>query len=612
MLFTKKVLTKKYMRDKYSNYDRELVYANKTNFTKFLNEIEQEFYNHDFFRDDRYLCVGRHKIIINEMEELYYTKEQCDKYHYSICPTKWCLDSLLELIFNKNRLFLTDELSNYSELYPNKSLEERKKIYESYNNKEIISLNERDYIMHGINMIKDSLEKCNDNLEWEKDIKYLDIKKFKNLKFNDSLIGFVIGDAVGVPAEFRSRKDLIDNPIKDMTEYGTYNQPLGTWSDDTSMTLATIDSMIKNGNVNYNDIMKNFVAWKNNSEFTANGKCFDIGNTCSNAISKFNGNNAIECGLNDYNSNGNGSLMRMLPIAFYCYYKNKNDDEIFDIVKNISSLTHAHEISILGCYIYVKYIISILNGNEKFKSYEELKKINYHYFSNDSLNVYKRIIKDDIYKYSIEEIKSSGYVVDTLEAVLWVVLNTDNFENSILTAVNLGEDTDTIAAITGSITGLIYGIDDIPQKWINNLKENQYIIQLANNFELVIKDNKFFIDVSLINDLILAINENRACTNAEIVEHDNNLEIHSSIISKELEDFYQYLYSNSFVDYNCRKNYQKINNKNIDEMDINELLTILTYAHRSEKYSDGSMYEFIENGKIIKCLNRLLELSNKN
>lgn len=165
MLFKKKLLSKKYMRDKYLNYDRKWVYANKNNFVEFLNEIENEFYNHDFLKDDRYVYAGRHKFLIKEMEQLYLTKEQCDKYHFDTCPTKWCLDSLLELIFNKNNL-RPDEIVNYSKIYLNKTLKEKRTIYDSYVDKEIISLNERDYIMHALNMIKDSLDKCDDNLEW--------------------------------------------------------------------------------------------------------------------------------------------------------------------------------------------------------------------------------------------------------------------------------------------------------------------------------------------------------------------------------------------------------------------------------------------------------------
>lgn len=311
------------------------------------------------------------------------------------------------------------------------------------------------------------------------------------MKFTKSMISFAIGDAIGVPVEFNSRETLKNIPICDMEEYGAHYQPLDTWSDDTSMTLATTLSIIEKNNIDYNDIMNNFVKWYEKAKFTATDKCFDIGITCSSALYNFNGNNAPECGLSDVRSNGNGSLMRMLPIAFYCYYKKLTNEQIYVLVKNILSLTHSHEISILGCYIYTKYIMFLLDGNDKFESYKMLKQVDYNMFSVETINIYNRILKKDIYKLRNKEIKSSGYVVDSLEAVLWVILNTNDFSSSILTAVNLGEDTDTIGAITGSISGLIYNFEDIPSKWIENLKKKDYLIELSNRFEKIISMEEF-------------------------------------------------------------------------------------------------------------------------
>lgn len=310
------------------------------------------------------------------------------------------------------------------------------------------------------------------------------------MRFKDSLLGFAIGDAVGVPVEFQGRETLKNNPILDMEEYGTHYQPIGTWSDDTSMTIATIDSIITKNNVDYNDIMNNFNLWVKEAKYTATDKCFDVGNTCRCAIYSFNGNNALECGRNEIVANGNGALMRILPIVYYCYYYKMSDLEIYDHIKKISSLTHAHEISVLGCYIYTMYVINLLNNYDKVESYRRLSEIDYSMFSDESLQVYNRILGKRIYKYRLREIKSSGYVVDTLEAVLWSIINTKNYKDSILTAVNMGDDTDTVAAITGSIAGIIYGIDNIPSKWKENLKKKDYLIELADNYEKFLKMNK--------------------------------------------------------------------------------------------------------------------------
>lgn len=310
------------------------------------------------------------------------------------------------------------------------------------------------------------------------------------MNFVSSLIGFAIGDAIGVPVEFLSRETLKNNPITDMEEYGTHNQPKGTWSDDTSMTIATISSILKNKNIDYNDIMNNFKEWMKNGKFTATDKCFDIGITCSSAIYKFDGSNALQCGEDSYYSNGNGSLMRILPLAFICYYNKYDDLKILESVRNLSSLTHSHEISVIGCYLYVKYLAFILNGNDKLESYKLLKELDLSFFGDDNLKCYDRILKKKIDTLKIKEIKSSGFVVDTLEAVLWCVLNTKNYKDSILLSVNLGDDTDTITAITGSISGILYGIDNMPIEWINSLKKKDELIELANAFEKILKEGE--------------------------------------------------------------------------------------------------------------------------
>ncbi len=164
----KNYLSKKYMGDKFYNYDRDYVYANKKNFVEFLNLIEEEFYSHTFNKDDRYVFLGRHKFLIKEMQELYFTKEQCEKLQFNICPAIWCLDSLIEMVVKPNFLSISDyeDLKDCNSIYLNRDVRKCQEIYNSYISEGIISLNERDYIMHAINMIKDSLDKYDDNMKW--------------------------------------------------------------------------------------------------------------------------------------------------------------------------------------------------------------------------------------------------------------------------------------------------------------------------------------------------------------------------------------------------------------------------------------------------------------
>ncbi len=311
------------------------------------------------------------------------------------------------------------------------------------------------------------------------------------MKIKSAIYGFVIGDAMGVPIEFEDREKLMKSPVTNMLGYGSYDVPKGVWSDDTSMTLATMDSIIVNKNkLNYNDIADKFCEWINNAKYTATNEVFDIGTTTKYSLMRYWNNkiDATKCGGNAISENGNGSLMRMLPIAFYCFYNKTEDNDIINIVRNTSSITHAHEISIIGCYMYVKYIIFILSNNNKTESYKLLQKIDYSIFNKDNINLYERIIKYDISKYSLDTIKSTGFVVDTLESALWVILNTESFNEAIIGSVNLGGDTDTIAAITGSIAGILYGYDSINEKWIKDIKNKEllskYIYEFTNTLNL--------------------------------------------------------------------------------------------------------------------------------
>lgn len=306
------------------------------------------------------------------------------------------------------------------------------------------------------------------------------------MKSKNGIIGLAIGDALGVPAEFKSREELKIKPITDMIGDGTYNVPAGTWSDDTSMTLATLDSIINTKKIDTNNMADNFLRWFRNAEYTATDEVFDIGRTTLQAIAKYElkTGDACKCGEKGELSNGNGSLMRILPVAYYIYRKKISDNrEIYNIVKDVSAITHAHEISILGCYIYVCFSLELLNGRDKETAYKNIKELDYSMFSENTIYKYNRILENNIQKLDKVEISSSGYIVNTLEATLWLFLNSNDYNSTILKAVNLGDDTDTVAACTGGLLGIYYGIESINDKWKNNLQKYYYIIKLCEKFD---------------------------------------------------------------------------------------------------------------------------------
>lgn len=306
-------------------------------------------------------------------------------------------------------------------------------------------------------------------------------------KIKAILVGHAIGDALGVPVEFQSREVLKVIPVTDMIGYGRHYVPAGTWSDDTSMTLCALDVLSK-GKENYDKIIENFWSWCHEDNFTATGQTFDVGICCSTAIKNYfeKSKGPFKCGCRDKSQNDNGSLMRIIPFALYAFFKEKHIDEKIDIVHKGSALTHAHEISLIGCGIY-SFILWELLKNPCVKSiYSGLAKAR-NFYRKDiesyfNIEEYKRLFKENFRYIPEENISSSDYVVDTLEAAIWCLLNTESYEECVLKAVNLGNDTDTVAAVAGGLAGALYGYQSIPKKWIRKLQKTTMIEQMCVEF----------------------------------------------------------------------------------------------------------------------------------
>jgi len=220
---------------------------------------------------------------------------------------------------------------------------------------------------------------------------------------------------------------------------------------------------------------------------TPHGKCFDIGGTTISAINAFK--KGIKCGQSGEYDNGNGSLMRIAPVVFI----NINDDSFNSRVKKVerySSLTHAHPRSILGCIIYIEYLLQLYFGKTKDEALnitiELCNKNLLDTIYKKELSCYGRILNGEIGELKRNSIRSGGYVVDTLEAALWCFLKNDNYSNTILDAVNLGNDTDTTRIVAGSIAGMYYGLNEIPDEWINGLARIDDIKEMCRKFANII------------------------------------------------------------------------------------------------------------------------------
>lgn len=300
-------------------------------------------------------------------------------------------------------------------------------------------------------------------------------------QIKSALFGIAVGDALGVPVEFYNRQTIINHPVTDMIGYGTYNLPAGTWSDDSSLTFCLAEALTKGFDLY--EISKNFVKWTDKNYWTPHGHVFDIGIATRQAISRLAQGEIPElAGGFDETDNGNGSLMRILPLLFYLLDKPIN--ERYEITKKVSSITHGHIRSVIACFYYLEFAKQIFDGKNKFEIYRNLQTEIANHLTSLSINQteiakFDRLLRCDIAKLDEHEIQSSGYVLHTLEASIWCLLTTDNYKEAVLKAVNLGGDTDTTGAVTGGLAGLLYGFDNIPKKWLQQIARYDDINNLA-------------------------------------------------------------------------------------------------------------------------------------
>lgn len=292
------------------------------------------------------------------------------------------------------------------------------------------------------------------------------------------MIGHAVGDAMGVPFEFKTRDTF---NAKEMTEGGIHNQPIGTWSDDTALTLCLLSVM-------YADYsQKNFYeavcSWYYDGKYSADDKIpFSVGDSTARGIVKIKENLPNPDASLETN-NGNGALMRILPLIFWT--EDCDAEGTYTYLKEIVHFSHAHKRSDIACMFYLFMGKALVSGETIDSSYNLAKTQTIDFFgeSEPEFIHYERLLKGDIKLLSKDEIKNTGYVVDTIEAAIWSILNTSSYKEAVLTAVNLGGDTDTIGAITGGLAGIYYGYQEIPKKWRKNLIREKQISQFCDLFQ---------------------------------------------------------------------------------------------------------------------------------
>jgi ADP-ribosyl-[dinitrogen reductase] hydrolase len=297
----------------------------------------------------------------------------------------------------------------------------------------------------------------------------------------DGILGLVTGDALGVPVEFCSREDLKGNPVRDMIGHGTYNLPPGTWSDDSSLALCLAEELTEGYDVKR--IGNSFVRWLYENHWTPYGKVFDVGISTKRALERLrNGAEPNLAGNRDESSNGNGSLMRILPLLFHIRPM-ESADERFNLIREVSGITHAHMRSCLACCYYLEMAQALCKDEDIQRAYEQtnvsfMKLTEEMHISHHETEKFRRLLDGHIAELSEKDIRSSGYVMDTLEASVWCVLTEGSYKEAVLKAVNLGQDTDTTGAVTGGLAGLIYGAESIPKDWLSKIARMEDIENL--------------------------------------------------------------------------------------------------------------------------------------
>jgi ADP-ribosyl-[dinitrogen reductase] hydrolase len=295
------------------------------------------------------------------------------------------------------------------------------------------------------------------------------------------LFGVALGDALGVPVEFMSREEIREDPVTDMRGYGTYNLPAGTFSDDSSLTFCLAEALLSEFDLT--TIGNTFVKWYHYNYWTARGSVFDIGHTTRVAIDRLaEGVKPSLAGCYDASDNGNGALMRIAPLVFYVF--DKPLSERFALARQVSAMTHGHLRSVIACFYYLEFAKQLLEKKNKFDIYQNLQGLVTDHLEElcidkVELGLFDRLLKQNVFEVQEEDISSTGYVLHTLEASIWTLLSTNDYEAAVLKAVNLGDDTDTTGSVTGALAGLLYGVEEMPSNWLAQIARREDIENLA-------------------------------------------------------------------------------------------------------------------------------------
>lgn len=404
---------------------------------------------------------------------------------------------------------------------------------------------------------------------------------FKMDKAQGALVGLALGDALGTTLEFQLRPT--SPVVTDIVGGGPFRLKAGQWTDDTSMMLCLADSLIKFGASNPQDQMQRYVAWRDEGYNSCTGSCFDIGSTVSGALRRFEADGIALAGSDAPNSAGNGSLMRIAPVALMSHYGTLQS--ALEMAAEVSRTTHAEQRCIDACQ-YVTYLLHVLLNTEEPIDKEELLTSVDPVFKSLMSDMHPetlKVITGSYFDKNRDQISSSGYVIDSLEAALWCFWNSETFERGAIMAANLGDDADTVAAIYGQLAGAFYGYNNLPRDWLNKLAWQEEICLRA--YLLIARQNNLVIR-RFIADCQTDISHNF---------------LHSAYANGLMLAGWDWM---SWI----RQHQYLTEPRHIAGATIEECFCLITSINRGDRFTQGLLDGFADDGVLQAILKRLGEL----
>lgn len=292
-------------------------------------------------------------------------------------------------------------------------------------------------------------------------------------RLRGGLFGLLIGDALGVPYEFHQAASIPASSKIEMTPPPSFERahdgvPPGTWSDDGAQALALLDALLRDSELNLDTFASNLLSWFHRGAFTPDGKVFDVGLQTQRAFQALHsGVHPAAAGPSDEHDNGNGSLMRCLPVVMVA----SSREHAIRLARKQSLVTHGHARAQLCCALYCLTAVGILEGLSAADAVRTAEDELLERYTGQPEETELKIALDGRF----DAPQGSGYVVDSLWSAIHCVLSTHSYEACVKRAVSLGNDTDTTAAIAGGLAGILYGEDALPERWLEALREKAIV-----------------------------------------------------------------------------------------------------------------------------------------